>query len=201
MALSTRPSFFVANLKRPARIQRCMVTGSSRQRMPTEADFDAAIAARARCWYAACLRITRSPELAEDALQDAMLRAWDRRHQFEHGAKLETWIHRIAVNSALQLLRRQKPGDGAAVDFEVADDAPTAEDERYGEELGGALHAALHRLSDIERTCFVLRHVEQWHLDEIAGKVGKSVGSVKQALFRAVRKLRDHMPALAREAS
>jgi RNA polymerase sigma-70 factor (ECF subfamily) len=178
-----------------------MATGSPRQGPPTEADFDAAIAARARCWYAACLRITRNPQLAEDALQDAMLRAWDRRHQFEHGAKLETWIHRIAVNSALQLLRKQRPDRDEPLDFEVRDDGAAPDQVRWEHELGGALGAALHRLSEIERICFVLRHLEQWHLDEIAGKVDKSVGSVKQALFRAVRKLREHLPALAREAS
>ena len=168
---------------------------------PDEADFDAAIATRARCWYAACLRITRNPQLAEDAVQDAMLRAWRQRHQFEHGARLETWIHRIAVNSALQLLRQQRPERDEPLDFDVEDAGTPPDAARWEEELGGALGAALHRLSDIERTCFVLRHVEQWHLEEIAGQVGKSVGSVKQALFRAVRKLRDHLPALAREAS
>ena len=53
---------------------------------------------------------------AEDAVQDALLNAWNKRHQFDHTARLDTWIHRIAVNAALQLLRKQRP---AALEIEI----------------------------------------------------------------------------------
>ena len=49
---------------------------------PTQADFHEAIANRASRWYSACLKITRDPDLAEDAVQDALLNAWNKRHQF-----------------------------------------------------------------------------------------------------------------------
>lgn len=168
---------------------------------PTRAEFHAAISARADRWYAACLRITRNQDLAEDALQDALLSAWDKRAQFQRGARLDTWIHRIAVNAALQLVRRQRPGTFTALDGEVADDQATAEDARYADELGDSLEAALNRLTEIERVCFVLKHLEQWRLSEIADELDGNVGTVKQALFRAVRKLRGSMPALARAAT
>ena len=86
---------------------------------PTEADFHEAIANRADRWFAACLRITRSPELAEDAVQEALLSAWHKRDQFKHGSRLETWIHRIAINAALQQLRKAKPGMFEPLVFEV----------------------------------------------------------------------------------
>jgi RNA polymerase sigma-70 factor (ECF subfamily) len=168
---------------------------------PTRAEFHAAIAARADRWYAACLRITRSPELAEDALQDALLSAWDKRRQFQHGARLETWIHRIAVNAALQLVRRRRPGMFTVLDFDVADETPSAEDARYADELDSRLDAALARLTDVERVCFVLKHLEQWRLKEIADEIEGNVSTVKQAVFRAVRKLRGAMPVLARAES
>lgn len=170
-------------------------------RPPTRAEFHRAIAARADRWFSACLAITRSRELAEDALQDALLNAWDKREQFQHGARLDTWIHRIAVNSALQLLRRQRTGRFVPLDFDVADDAAGAEDERYAEELDASLAAALGRLSEAERICFVLKHLEQWRLKEIAEELDSNVGMVKQALFRAVRKLRGALPAMARTGS
>ncbi len=165
---------------------------------PTRAEFHAAIAARADRWFSACVAITRSRELAEDALQDALLSAWDKRDQFQHGARLDTWIHRIAVNSALQLLRRQRPGRLLPLDMDLADDAASPEDERYTDELDAGLAAALVRLSDLERVCFVLKHIEQWRLKEISGELDCNIGTVKQALLRAVRKLRSDMPALAR---
>ena len=70
---------------------------------PTRADFHDAISRRSNCWYSVCLRLTRSRDLAEDAVQDALLTAWNKRQQFDGSARLETWIHRIVVNAALQL--------------------------------------------------------------------------------------------------
>lgn len=167
---------------------------------PTQADFQAAIAARASSWYSACLRITRNPALAEDAVQDAMLNAWKNRHQFQHGAKLETWIHSIAVNSALAGLRKQRPRAFEPLTSDLEDTSVTAEQSHYHDELQAELDTALQLLTDDERLCFVLRHLEQWSLKEIAAAVGKNANAVKQSLFRAVRKLRDEMPTLAREA-
>lgn len=165
---------------------------------PTQADFHDAIAARADRWFAACLKITRNPDLAEDAVQDALLSAWDKREQFQHGARLDTWIHRIAVNAALQLLRKQRPGVFEPYELEIADESTNPEDDRYTHDLDQDLSAALRHLSDVERICFVLKHLEQWRLREIADELDINVGAVKQALFRGVRKLRGRMPALER---
>jgi RNA polymerase sigma factor (sigma-70 family) len=54
-------------------------------------------------------------------------------------------------------------------------------------------------LSEFERVCFALKHLEQWRLREIAEEVGSDVGAVKQAVFRAVRKLRVRMSSLQGE--
>ena len=163
---------------------------------PTQADFHEAISSRGDRWFGACLRITHSRELAEDAVQDALLSAWQKRDQFKHGARLDTWIHRIAVNAALQLLRKRRPGVFEPLDFDIEDDGTEPDDARHAEELGADLAQALNRLSDIERVCFVLKHLEEWRLKEIAEETGSNVGTVKQALFRGVRKLRGSMPTL-----
>ena len=165
---------------------------------PTQADFHEAIASRADRWFAACLKITRNPDLAEDAVQDALLSAWRKRDQFQHGARLDTWIHRIAVNAALQLLRKQRPGVFEPYEHEIADDVPNPEEVLHRRELDDDLAAALTHLSDVERICFVLKHLEQWRLKEIADELDVQVGAVKQALFRGLSKLRARMPALER---
>ena len=153
---------------------------------PSQADFHKAIAERSDRWFAACLRITRHRELAEDALQEALLSAWAKRDQFERNARLDTWIHRIAVNAALMALRRQKPGVFEPLETEVGDESAGPEEHRYADELDGQLSSALTHLSDIERLCFVLRHIEQWRIREIADELQASDGTVKQAVFRAV---------------
>src|SRR5919204_5536576 len=59
--------------------------------------------------YSIALRITGSPEDAEDATQDALLAAYRHREQFRGESGLATWLYRIAVNAALQRVRRRRP--------------------------------------------------------------------------------------------
>lgn len=168
--------------------------------VPTQADFHRAISNRSDRWFAACLRITRNHALAEDAVQDALLSAWHKRDQFDGGARLETWIHRIAVNAALQLLRKQRPGVFEPLAIDLEDHAITPETAQAMEELGKGFAAAATSLSDIERVCFVLKHLEQWRLQEIAEELNVKVDTVKQALFRGVKKLRVSMVDLRSES-
>lgn len=161
--------------------------------LPSQAEFHDVIERGADRWYAACLRITRNRDLAEDAVQDALLNAWHKRHQFQRSAQLDTWIYRIAVNAALALLRKHRPGRWESLDVDVVDEAATPEQLRHEEELDSELAIAMQNLSDVERVCFVLKHIEQWRLKEIAAELETSVDTIKQAVFRAVKKLRVHM--------
>lgn len=158
-------------------------------------DFQAAVARRSGRWYSACLRITRDAGLAEDAVQEALMSAWSKRRQYRGEADLDSWIHRIAVNSALQIVRRQRSAPRWS-DADEADDLAdprTPLDARRAQEVGDGLGVALDGLSELERTCFVLKHIEQWRLDDIAESLETGVNNIKQALFRALRKLRASM--------
>ena len=160
---------------------------------PTQAEFQEVIASRADRWYSVCLKITRNRDLAEDAVQDALLSAWNKRHQFDRSARLDTWIHRIAVNAALQLLRKSRPGIWKPLETDVPDEVASLDDARAEQELDKELTMALQHLTEIERVCFVLKHLEQWRLKEIAEELNTSIGTIKQAIYRAVKKLRVSM--------
>lgn len=164
-------------------------------------DFHAAVRARSSRWYGACLRITRDPQLAEDAVQDALLKAWDRRAQFRLEADLDTWIHRIALNAALDLVRKQRPD---SVDPEELDThhsgAPSPEVQVSRQAFGRDLEAAMATLSHMERESFVLKHLEGWSLAEIAEQQASTVNNTKQTLFRAVKKLREALQEWRSEA-
>lgn len=158
-------------------------------------DFEALLAERAGRWYSACLRITKSPTLAEDALQEALIKAWGARAQFAGRAALDTWVHTIAVRCALDQLRARK--------LLSADDVDEATPDTWENSPHQALHLlqldqqlarAMTRLSTQERVCFELKHREEWSLDEISLALELSLNSTKQALFRAVRKLRMALP-------
>jgi len=176
-----------------------MVAVLKRQGAPTQAEFHDVISRSSGRWFSACLKITRNRDLAEDAVQDALLSAWDKRRQFDRSAKLDTWIHRIAINASLQLLRKGRPGVLEPLEIEVESSTPTPDSIRADEELGQSLSIAMSHLSEIERVCFVLKHLEQWRLKEIAAEIDTNIGTVKQAIFRAVRKLRVRMVSLQSE--
>jgi RNA polymerase sigma-70 factor, ECF subfamily len=156
-------------------------------------DFQQLLARRGDRWYAACLRVTGDSGLAEDAVQEALLKAWSQRAQFRGEADIDTWIHRIALNCAIDQLRRHKPAvaDVSDEQWESAETTPSEVHAR--QQLGRDLGHALQRLTDMERMCFVLKHLEGWRLDEIARELDNSLNGIKQALFRAVRKLRSDL--------
>ena len=165
------------------------------RRPQSEDRFHAVLNERSGRWYNACLRITRDADLAADAVQDALLKAWGKRAEFRGEADLDTWIHRIALNAAIDLMRRRRPEAEEEIDtdLETAPPAASPENQYANRALGNDLVTAMQRLTAMERQSFLLKHLEGGRLDEIAESQGTSVNNTKQALFRAVRKLRVDM--------
>lgn len=139
-------------------------------------------------------RLTGNEANAEDVVQEAFLKAYRSLHRFDSRSRFATWLHRIAANCALDLLRRgRRHPEDPAVDapfnaYESLEPGPfqltaAAEIER-GVERG------LARLTPLERTAFVLRHFEQRSIAEIGRVLGSRTNATKQAVFRAVHKLR-----------
>jgi len=110
--------------------------------------------------------------------------------QFQGQSRLDTWIHKIAVNSALELLRRDRPERWELLEQEPEDELRSPERLHDRAFMAQQFETSLTDLTDLERVCVVLKHVEQWRLQEIADEMNASVGTVKQALFRGVKKLR-----------
>lgn len=125
-------------------------------------------------------------------MQEALLKAWHRRDDFRGEAALDTWIHRIALNAAIDLIRKRKTRSEEELIDDQFEAGPAAapEAEYTHEALGKDLLTAMERLSAMERQVFVLRHLEGWRLEEIAESLQTTVAGTKHALFRAVKKLR-----------
>lgn len=166
------------------------------QSPPRLDEFHAVLSSRSGRWYNACLRITRDADLAEDAVQEALLKAWGQRTTFRGEADLDTWIHRIALNAAIDLMRRRQPdttNEEVDPDLRTASPQSSPENQYARQALGKDLASAMQRLTTMERQSFLLKHLEGWRLNEIAESLGTNVNNTKQVLFRAVRKLREDM--------
>jgi RNA polymerase sigma-70 factor (ECF subfamily) len=158
--------------------------------------------------YAAALAILRNEADAEDAAQEAMLKAFANLRQFRQEARFSTWLIQVTVNEALMRRRRQRTvimepiddrGDNDAEqeyaprDFADWREIPSEALER--KEVRQKLTEALATLDRKYREVFVLRDVEHMNIQETAEALGISIASVKTRLLRARLMLRDLLAA------
>ena len=157
-----------------------------------------------------CYRMLGSPFDAEDAVQDAFVRAWRNRERFEGRAAMRSWLYRIATNVCLDVLkgkeRRARPMDlGPSVEpieanlnvpaevtwlepiplHLIAPERDPAEVAVQNESIRLAFVAALQHLPARQRAVLILREVLDWQASEVAELLGTSVASVNSALQRA----------------
>ena len=149
-------------------------------------------------------RMTGNQHDAEEVVQEAFLRAYQKLEQFAARANFGTWVYRIAANYAIDRLRQRKsedaqrenPGratdDGVERDLmsAVPDKAPSPERLAQSTQLAEQMRRALRELTPAERTAFVMRHWKGSGIEEIAGALQSSTSAAKNTVFRSVQKLR-----------
>jgi len=148
-------------------------------------------------------RMTGNRPDAEEVVQEAFLRAYQKLGKFEARANFGTWVYRIAANYAIDRMRQRKKEEARKVEPAVheegtesdpvtlvQDAAPTPERLAQSLELKEQMELALAALSHSERTAFVMRHWEGCAIEEIAEVLKSSSGAAKNTVFRAVQKLR-----------
>jgi RNA polymerase sigma-70 factor (ECF subfamily) len=142
----------------------------------------------ARRVYAVVRRLAGEDALAEDWAQDAWVRAIRALPTFRGDSAFTTWLHRIAVNSALHGRRTRERGAGreTPVDDEVVAVRPQGENAL----LRMKLERAMERLPEGMRRVLVLHDVEGYTHEEIAEMLGVSPGTCKSQLFKARARMR-----------
>ena len=150
-------------------------------------------------------RMTGNEHDADDVVQETFLRAYRQLGRFEERANFGTWLHRIAINCALDLLRARGRHDKHTINDEDDEMSRTIETSDpqpdrllLSAELQKHVVAALDRLSGNERTAFMLRHFEGMPVEEIGRTLGIQVNAAKHTIFRAVRKLREALEPFVR---
>jgi RNA polymerase sigma-70 factor, ECF subfamily len=149
-------------------------------------------------------RMTGNQHDAEEVVQEAFLRAYQKLSQFAERANFGTWVYRIAANYAIDRMRqrhsedsqREHPGRDTDERLEldrmsiVPDAAPSPERLAQSGELAEHLRRAMNTLTPAERTAFVMRHWGGSGIDEIATALSSSTSAAKNTVFRSVQKLR-----------
>ena len=156
--------------------------------------------------YSLALRMLGSPPAAEDATQEAFIRAWSRLDSFR-GGRFQSWLFTIVANLSRDELRRrgrrpQTSLDAARDDpdrasLDPADEGPSPEAVGEQGDLRSLLQSALAQLPDDWREVVVLSDVQDLAYDEIAEITGLPLGTVKSRLSRARGRLRDIIWSIA----
>ena len=154
--------------------------------------------------YRLAYRMTGNPHDAEEVVQEAFLRAYQKLRQFAGNANFGTWVYRIAANYAIDRLRQKKndearrqaparPAEGEPeVDSlsQVKDEAPNPERLAGSAQMAEKMKQALEALTPAERTAIVMRHWDGCGIEEIAAVLKSNSSAAKNTVFRAVQKLR-----------
>jgi RNA polymerase sigma-70 factor (ECF subfamily) len=175
----------------------------ARARAGEPAAFRHLVDANGPALFRVCVRITGDRALAEDAVQEALLNAFRHLAEFDGRSAFSTWLYRIGVNAALAQVRKRRPlevawpqGEGeGAMPFDAADESPTPDRQAISAEIRHHVNAELARMTPMERAAFVLRHHEGRSIEEICAVRSINVSAAKQAIFRAVHKLRTALEA------
>lgn len=166
--------------------------------------FNLLVERHARKVFRLTKHITKNDQDAEDALQDAFLKAYSRLDQFQGDSQFYTWLVRIAVNESLMRLRKRRTRKTVSLDDdieteessiprEVADDGDDPEQSYSREETKQILSEAIDSLAEGYREVFLLRDVEGFSTEETAEMLELSISAVKSRLLRARLKLRDKL--------
>lgn len=165
----------------------------------TPRDLEALMRRHNRTLFRTARAILRDDAEAEEAVQDAYLKAFRAMGEFRGDARISTWLVRIVANEAL--MRRRKLARGAeVVDLHMDLDAPSGEetpDQAAARgEVRKLLEARIDALPDSYRTVFVLRALEEFSVEETAAALEIPEATVRTRFFRARSLLRE---ALSRE--
>lgn len=153
--------------------------------------------------YRLAYRMTGNSHDAEEIVQEAFLRAYQKLEKFEARANFGTWVYRIAANYAIDRIRQRNKEEARRETPEKIDDgierdpldtlpaeAPSPERLASNTQLARTMERALASLTPAERVAVVMRHWEGCGIEEIAAALKSNSSAAKNTVFRAVQKLR-----------
>ena len=139
-------------------------------------------------------RIVLIHEDADDVLQNTFIKVWNNLDDFRGNSKLSTWLYRIAINEALDFLRKQKTRISQSADADLSVANRLMADEYFdGDHIQAELQAAIATLPDVQRTVFNLRYFDQMKYADISKILDTSEGALKASYHLAVKKISEYL--------
>lgn len=155
--------------------------------------------------YNTVLRIIRDKEAAKDISQEVFIKVYKSLKNFNEKSKFSTWLYRIAVNTSIDELRKNKNrynnisldnpdpehGNTRQAEFEISGSKDTPEEKLIKKEKIKELYKAINMLQEDQRILILLRDIQGLSYDEISDVTGIKTGTVKSKLNRARNALKE----------
>jgi RNA polymerase sigma-70 factor (ECF subfamily) len=179
----------------------------SRAKAGDQAAFEAIVQRYERQIYAFVYRMMGDPDDAYDLTQDCFVRAYKSLGSTNADLNISAWLHRIASNACLDVLRRRKrirwlPWDGAKHEHLLGShDHDDPEKRTVSRETSDIVQQTLNKMSHRNRAALVMREFEGLSCEEIGDILGLSRSAVKSVLFRGREEFRKLYPEAESEVA
>jgi RNA polymerase sigma-70 factor (ECF subfamily) len=142
--------------------------------------------------FRVCLGILGERESAEDAAQDAFLKAYRKLESYDPAFPFSTWLFRTAANTAIDAVRK-RTRERAVIASQAVAETRARRPEPSGDSRADNLRAHLRDLPDDYRTILTLRFAEEMSCAQIAATLGKTANAVSVAIYKAKKLLLERM--------
>lgn len=139
--------------------------------------------------YTVCMRVLRNPEDAQEASQDAFVKAYRNLSGFSGSSKFSTWLYTIAYRSAISRARQRRTDTDHLDDLTHQPNAAGTGEALHKKDVRQYLNQALEKLTPEESTILSLHYLDEQSVEEIVTITGLSASNVKVRLFRSRKRL------------
>jgi RNA polymerase sigma factor (sigma-70 family) len=144
--------------------------------------------------FTIALKILENRPEAEEAAQDAFIKAFNNLKSFNKDSKFSTWLYRIAFNTAISYKRKRKASfqglDNVSVEYDQGEDALERSDKKM------FISRAMAKLNEADQLALNLFYLQEFSLEEIADITGMQANTVKVRVHRARQRLADELRAV-----
>ena len=148
--------------------------------------------------YTIAIKILENRPEAEEAAQDAFIKAFHYLKGFNRQAKFSTWLYRIVFNVAISYKRKRKP-DFQNIETSIIEYSERADHNSEQQDKNNFIAKAMDKLNEADRLAIQLFYIKEFNLEEVAEMMGQNSNTIKVRIHRARLRLADELKSILKE--